>query len=560
MENLNKVSFDAIVSQLVKVFKSSGLMQSYNCKTVVYEVFSGWCGHNSPVSRPYYIERFGEDTVKAAEQEARRYIEQEQKEYEKSTYHMAELEAVNNLGTLPVVGAYMEAVTTWSKAEMGVPGVLSDMIESASLSSALVKVDRVETVPDSFFSDYRAADQLVQQIGPASFPGGDEAYQTPTGAKYITSVCACISQTGKYCFIDSEGYDYARYILFPANFKNLLSDEYQTAAKKIADRKAAEQKAAEEAAAARKKVYMERVKKWEKYMEPVATYEQAEKATSRDTPEGKKARRKLQSVRRSNILTMFKKACPGVKVSLSKCNGWGCDWELTYTDGPTLEEVEKITDFALFAVGRYVCDSSDDWDFKEDEHIDFARKYMGNWGTSGIKIYREMSDEKCNEITDGILSLFQDLKDKKEKDLGIRDFTCADMRAISDHFQVDYSKIATHSDIIGDFIHEWVAVIIRRIWDETSYYKTEDKQDEEKAVVTVEISDSIVAPVDGLELVEIAGGVAVVGDSKVTYRNRKEIKAHGCSWNREAKQWEATTPEAVEAVRKWFGVVGVPSL
>ena len=559
MEKLNKVSFDAIVKQLVKVFKSFSLLQSYQSKAVMYDMFAGWCGNNSPVSRPCYVERFGEETVKAAEQEAHRYIEQEQKEYEKSTYHIAELEAAKNVGILPVVGAYMEAVTTWSKAVKGVPGVLSDMIESDSLTSVIVRVDRVETVPDSFFSNYRAAEQLVQKIGSDSFPGGDEAHNTPDGEKYITFVCACVSETGKYCFIDSEGYDYARYILFPANFQNLLSDEYQTEAKKIEDKKAAEKKAEEEAAAARKAAYIERVKNWAKYMEPVAPYEQAEKATSRDTQEGKKARRKLQSVRRSNILTMFKKACPGVKVSLKKSGYYGDGWELTYIDGPTLEEVKKITDFPLFSTGRYVCDSTDYWDFKEYEHTDFARKYMGNNGTSGIEIHREMSDEKRNEITEGFLSLFPDLKGMEPKKLGIRDFTCADMRLISDRFQVDYSKIATHSDIIGDFIHEWVAVIIRRIWNETNYQK-EKKQDEKKTVVTVEVSDSIVAPVDGLEFADIAGGVAVVGDSKITYRNRKEIKAHGCIWNREAKQWEATTPEAVEAVRKWFGVVGAPSL
>lgn len=557
MEKSNKVSFDVIVKQLVKVFKSFSLLQSYNSKAVMYDMFWGWCGNNSPVSRSCYVERFGEETVKAAEQEAHRYIEQEQKEYEKSTYHIAELEAAKNVGIIPGVGAYMEAVTTWSKAEKGVPGVLSDMIESDSLTSVIVKVDRVETVPDSFFSDSRAADQLVQEFGPDSFPGGDEAYNTPDGEKYITFVCACVSESGKYCYIDSEGYDYARYILFPANFQNVLSDEYQKEAKKIENEKAAEKKAEEEAAAARKAAYIERVKKWAKYMEPVAPYEQAEKATSRDNTEGKKARRKLQNVRRSNILTMFKKACPGIKVSLIKRNGWGDDWELTYTDGPTLEEVEKITDFALFSVGRYVCDSSDDWDFKEDEHFDFARKYMGNSGTSGIKICREMSDEKRNEITVVILSLFPDLRGKE--DLGIRDFMMDDIHAIADHFGVDYAKIAGHSQRKGDFINEWVAVIIRRIWDEISY-QTEKKQDEKKAVVTVEVSDSIVAPVDGLELVDIAGGVAVIGDSKVTYRNRKEIKAHGCIWNREAKQWEATTPEAVEAVRTWFGVVSAPSL
>lgn len=60
--------------------------------------------------------------------------------------------------------------------------------------------------------------------------------------------------------------------------------------------------------------------------------------------------------------------------------------------------------------------------------------------------------------------------------------------------------------------------------------------------------------VEGLELVEIPGGVAVVGGYYDTLRNRKQIKAHGARWNKEAKQWQATDPEAVARLREWFGM------
>ena len=67
-------------------------------------------------------------------------------------------------------------------------------------------------------------------------------------------------------------------------------------------------------------------------------------------------------------------------------------------------------------------------------------------------------------------------------------------------------------------------------------------------------ADTDKAPVDGLSLQDIAGGVAVVGDQRTTYNNRKAIKAHGARWNKEAQQWQATTPEAVQRLREWFGV------
>ena len=66
--------------------------------------------------------------------------------------------------------------------------------------------------------------------------------------------------------------------------------------------------------------------------------------------------------------------------------------------------------------------------------------------------------------------------------------------------------------------------------------------------------DMTAAPAEGLELVEIAEGVAVVGDQRTTYKNRKQIKAHGAKWNKEAQQWQATTAEAVSALREWFGM------
>lgn len=67
-------------------------------------------------------------------------------------------------------------------------------------------------------------------------------------------------------------------------------------------------------------------------------------------------------------------------------------------------------------------------------------------------------------------------------------------------------------------------------------------------------ADTNEAPAEGLSLQEIAGGVAVVGDQRTTYRNRKAIKTHGARWNKEAQQWQATTPEAVQRLREWFGV------
>lgn len=84
--------------------------------------------------------------------------------------------------------------------------------------------------------------------------------------------------------------------------------------------------------------------------------------------------------------------------------------------------------------------------------------------------------------------------------------------------------------------------------------KADRSQKASKSEKAAEGVDMAAAPAEGLELVEIAGGVAVVGDQRTTYKNRKAIKAHGARWNKEAQQWQATTPEAVAQLREWFGM------
>ena len=62
------------------------------------------------------------------------------------------------------------------------------------------------------------------------------------------------------------------------------------------------------------------------------------------------------------------------------------------------------------------------------------------------------------------------------------------------------------------------------------------------------------APADGLTLEDIPGGVAVTGNTRATYKNRKTIKAHGATWNKDAQQWQATDPAAVASLRAWFAL------
>lgn len=95
----------------------------------------------------------------------------------------------------------------------------------------------------------------------------------------------------------------------------------------------------------------------------------------------------------------------------------------------------------------------------------------------------------------------------------------------------------------------------RKQWEEEqkngkqTAHKADRSQKAAKSEKAAEGVDMTAAPADGLELVEIAEGVAVVGDQHTTYKNRKQIKAHGATWNKEAQQWQAAAHDA-EAERE----------
>lgn len=127
-------------------------------------------------------------------------------------------------------------------------------------------------------------------------------------------------------------------------------------------------------------------------------------------------------------------------------------------------------------------------------------------------------------------------------------------------------------DVFAFGYAEYAEALARRAWNLRSYTKPSEPTDptptkrtattEERTQTAAPSQDAAQtddAPAEGLELVDTAEGVAVVGDSRTTYRNRKQIKAHGATWNKEAQQWQASEPEAVARLREWFGVSSTPT-
>jgi hypothetical protein len=120
--------------------------------------------------------------------------------------------------------------------------------------------------------------------------------------------------------------------------------------------------------------------------------------------------------------------------------------------------------------------------------------------------------------------------------------------------------------------HDWGRVwyhadsLARAIFDVTDYYTAPEplspidsdlggKGDHVKKANATPTNATDDVPAEGLTLTDTPDGVAVVGDSRTTYRNRKAIKAHGATWNKAAGRWEATAPEDVQRLRDWFRAI-----
>lgn len=549
-----KATFNEIVENLVKVFTDKAESAEYYGDNEQYICLCGWCGTMSPVSRPAYYKTFGKATTEAAEAKAREIIAEKEAARKRTKYAEHAHEA-DNLEGVPAVGGFFWADNSGLKCDGG-RGLFEELhalnyyTHAAEKPARLCYVEQIINVTEEEFTRPGLADELVTRHNLQGFCRSEDVgedfsiYNNDPEklATFYTVGTLVVSPSGKYYLIDSEGYSYARYIYVPIEWPELLADEVAAVKAEEDARKAEEERQEAEAKAQRLAQYRARCAKWSHLMQDVRPLEADPKTTSRQ----------LMNARKSNILAMCRAAFPGAKFSLKVRHGWGADFELSWTDGPTVEEFNEKTDLSLFCRCR---DTFDGWDDSTGvdyaEFADFARLTMGSNG-GDIKTERVMSDEARAELLAQIFAAVP-AADNRNK-YGYTEaytYTNKEAEAVAAALGVDVFDIL----IMG--YAETAETIARRAWDKHSYTKTttpEPTAPKPGRTQAADSTDATEAPAEGLQLVEIAGGVAVVGDSRTTYRNRKQIKAHGATWSKEAQQWQATTAEAVARLREWFGI------
>ena len=556
-----KATFNQIVENLVKVLTDKAESAQYYSSNEQYICLCGWCGTMSPASRPAYIKTFGKDTTEAAEAKAREMIAEKEAARQRTNYAQHAQEA-DRLEGVPAVGGFFWADNSGLKCDGG-RGLFEELhaltcyTDTQNTPARLCCVGQIINVSEADFARPDLADELVTRHNLQGFCRSEDVddddttcYSDPDKlATFYTVGALVVSPSGKYYLIDSEGYDYARYIYVPIEWPEMFADEVASIKAKEEARKAEEERQAAEEKAQRLADYRKRCAKWLPIMRNVEQMEQ----------DGTASARKIDNARKANIMAMCAAAFPGVKFSVSVRRGWGADFELTWTDGPTVEEFNEKTDLSLFCRCR---DTFNGWDDSTDvefsEFYEFADLTMGS-NCGDIAPVREMSDEARAELLAQIFAAVP-AADNRNK-YGYTEaytYTSKEAEAVAAALGVDVFDIFAHG------YTDDAAAIARRAWYKRSYTNTTTPdptptETTEAAPAQDAAQTDSAAPAEGLELVEIAEGVAVVGDSRTTYRNRKAIKAHGATWNNDEKQWQAHDAEAVARLREWFGVADTPT-
>lgn len=557
-----KATFNQIAENLVKVFTNKEEFSTYCSEAEQYQGLCGWCGVMSPLTRAAYYKEFGKDTTDAAEARAREIIAEKEAARKRTKYYEHAQEA-DRLEGVPAVGGFFWADNSSLKCDSG-KGIYQELhaltfyTHTKDKPARLCYVDKVINVSEEDFARPELADELVQSHelkgGFRSDDVPDSEYIAATNdpdklATFYTVGALVVSPSGKYYLIDSEGYSYARYIYVPIEWPELLADYVERIKQYEKAREAEAARQAAEAKAQRLTEYRERCKKWAHLMRDVRPLEADKKTTER----------KVINARKANILAMCRAAFPGVKFSLKIRHGWGADFDLSWVDGPNEEEFHEKTDLDLFCSCR---DTFNGWDDSTDviysEFTNFARFTMGS-NSGAIDTRREMSDEAREEILAKIFAVVPEANNRNKYGY-LQNCTYTNTEAEAVATALGFNNVCA---LFPCGYSENAETIARIVWNKRSYTPTTSEPTDPKpgkaqaADTNTDTSDE--APAEGLELVEIAEGVAVVGDSRTTYRNRKAIKAHGARWNKTAQQWQATDTEAVQTLREWFGVNDAPT-
>ena len=311
-----------------------------------------------------------------------------------------------------------------------------------------------------------------------------------------------------------------------------------------------------------------------------------EERKAQDKAERSANAKRLAAFKR-NIKAVFAHFWPGVKVTVSDTSKSYLESSvISWVDGPTIAEVEKCEVFGYFLGKLYTCDPYDDFgSYETIKSLSRFRELFGSFSDSQITYRRSFSDATMSKVRETLAEKFTEIKkgfeagekdfyfafatdglnsdfSKLEKLCGFQSVECPDWDTATDEEKEAYYKanrpLQNFANEVIRCIHSdgkiYYSILLKILYE---YYKLETEQPQQQTEKKAKAASKHEAAknektAEGVDMT--AEGVAVVGDQRTTYKNRKQIKAHGAKWNKEAQQWQATTAEAVSALREWFGM------
>lgn len=450
-----KVTVGKLIARLVEVFLDDDMRSEYlsgGHTSVSY----GWDGSAlTPESRDAYISKFGAVVVEKCEQAARQRLQQMNEAYSKSHYaaYIREAEEHEAQGSkAPAEGAFVFGVHSGMKDCNGIcdelysyvrhpewfdgsaedDSAVSDSVEVERRNSKrepLYKVLQVFEVSAEEFTDSSTATRLVKEARERGdeFPGGfrtddpDLKYPNDEYRYWYGGTAAVVCKDdGRWYLIDSEGHNYARYIILPRNFREMYSTEIAEARAEWQAEQEKQARIEAEERAARFADYLERCKKYEGKMEDIRPLydavgearrmeNEASKAHGYRSAEykaaGKVSRAKeaaLTAAQKRNVIAMATTMFPGLKCKATKSHRYCSGYDLTYIDGPKMDDFLQRTDYELFSEYWEEYRMDDCTEYHREEFTDFAEKYAAS-GHYGVDVKREWSDETKQRLTAAVL-------------------------------------------------------------------------------------------------------------------------------------------------------------
>lgn len=300
-----------------------------------------------------------------------------------------------------------------------------------------------------------------------------------------------------------------------------------------------------------------------------------------------------------NLKAVFNHFWPGVKCSFKISRSIYSNATISWTDGPTVAEVESCEVFKYFLAYYFQADPYADYgDVKRRFNMSKFRQMFGAFDCDSIDYNRKLSDKTADKVRQMIAENFPQAEEARQEasekyntcyctfDISNDDISklCAllgfvrpaaiDWTTATDEEKKAYFAACKPYDDFAQRVrnsntlltNDTIRMYYKSVWAYfVDFYRVESEPKEKKTARKAKADPKATeqptndtandeTPAEGLQLVEIPGGVAVVGGYYDTMRNRKAIKAHGARWNKEAKQWQSTDPEAVARLRQWFGM------